>query len=254
LFFNSLLSIILQHVSGRYILLDINSAVEKEVESRAGNVRKPGTASTEDFKCIYRETTKKCLRKNDISDACVEFINTGKMKKRCKESCAKPECFEKLEQCLLQLKDLKEVQRQIQFYNRLDLSYSIMEVMYDGAIDKLKDKFALGSYKFLAVSNINKSPVYVNEDEVHSVTEAPGSRSFIFRNWDDDKWIGTRSLEDTKRNDDNYKWLTSDCKEYDLVDCRPDDWKIQTRDPKTQNKAWDEGNVSIYFTDSILPM
>ena len=62
---------------------------------------------------------------------------------------------------------------------------------YAGVKAKLKDKYALGNYKLLAITNINKSPVYLKEDEAHGVTEAPGSRSFIFRNWDDDKWIGT---------------------------------------------------------------
>ena len=39
LFFNSLLSVILQKVFGRYILLDINPTVKEGVESRAGNIQ-----------------------------------------------------------------------------------------------------------------------------------------------------------------------------------------------------------------------
>ena len=67
----------------------------------------------------------------------------------------------------------------------------IIEVIYLGDKDELKDKYALGKYRLLTYTNIQKSVVYVKEDEADSVTEAPGCKSFIFRNWDDGKWIGT---------------------------------------------------------------
>jgi len=100
LFFNSLLSIILQKVFGRYILLDINPTVEKGVESRA--------ESSEDLKQQYKNIIEDCIRKNDISERCVESINTGKIEKDCLESCTNSDCVEKLEKCLLEIKELKD--------------------------------------------------------------------------------------------------------------------------------------------------
>ena len=65
------------------------------------------------MKRLYQESINHCLRKNDISSVCVDFLKTGKMQKGCVESCANPDCVENLEQCVLQIKEMKEMNEMI---------------------------------------------------------------------------------------------------------------------------------------------
>jgi len=123
---------------------------------------------------------------------------------------------------------------------------------YKGNKDELMDKHALGKYRFVAMTKEKESPVYVQEDEAHDHPEAPRGRSFIFRDWKDEKWIGTRGdLRDDKRTKDENMWLKSNCKEDDISKCNADDFQIQTKDPQTSKKAWKEKSVSISLTDGV---
>ena len=69
---------------------------------------------SEDLKRLYQETIKHCLRKNNISDVCVEFLKTGKMQIGCMESCTTLECVENLEQCVSQRDEMKAMQSKVQ--------------------------------------------------------------------------------------------------------------------------------------------
>ena len=49
----------------------------------------------------YKEIGETCLRNKGISDACVEFVKTGKMENdKCLKECSNNGCIEKLKECL----------------------------------------------------------------------------------------------------------------------------------------------------------
>ena len=64
--------------------------------------------TSEDMKQRLKEIIENCIRKNEISEKCVVSINTGKIEKQCKESCATPDCLMKIGKCLLEIKEWNE--------------------------------------------------------------------------------------------------------------------------------------------------
>jgi len=126
-----------------------------------------------------------------------------------------------------------------------------LEIQYKGDNDELKDECALGEYRFVAITKKDNSPVYVQKDEEHENCNK-ASRSFIFLDWDDGTWIGTRSFEkDKKRDEDENLWLKSVCKKVSISNCKEEDWEIQTTDPETQNSDWKKNSVSLIFNPGV---
>jgi len=123
-----------------------------------------------------------------------------------------------------------------------------IEIGYDGTKADLYDEDALGTYRFVGVTNEHNSPVYIQGDEEHT-KGTKNSRSLILRDWKGDQtWFGTRSLDDDKKLKSG-RWLKSECKEKDISNCKPDDWSMRTGDKNTE--TWDDENVFLTFNSGF---
>merc|ERR1712198_231815 len=99
---NCVLNILLQNAIGKFILIDVKAAIKEGAASRSENK----------VNNDYKEIAETCLRNKGISDACVEFVKTGKMENdKCLKECSNNGCIKKLKSCLYYLKICKNLER-----------------------------------------------------------------------------------------------------------------------------------------------
>jgi len=104
---NCVLNILLQNAIGKFILIDVKAAIKEGAASRSEN--KVNNDS--------KEIVESCLRYEGISDACVEFVKTGKMENdKCLKECSNNGCIEKLKECLdkIGLEKMQEISGNLQ--------------------------------------------------------------------------------------------------------------------------------------------